>query len=211
LLADDHAVLRSGLKLLINTQADMEVVGEAGTFPQALERAVTDKPNVICLDLSMPGGQGMQTIATLSRQCPQARILVLTMHDDPAYLRAALAAGACGYLVKKAADTELLTAIRAVADGRAFVIFDPSTVQDGLAEPAKPQTDGALSSLSAREREVLQLLAEGHTNQAIADSLFLSVKSIESYRARLLSKLGIKSRAELVRLAKQEGLLGTDR
>lgn len=207
LLADDHAVLRAGLKLLINTQPDMEVVGEAGTFPQVLERVCETEPDVVTLDLTMPGGQGIEAIGRLSKQLRHTRILVVTMHDDPAYLRAALAAGAFGYVVKKAADSELLTAIRAVAQGRVFVVFDPGSGQHGLEKTRQHSDKGPLGNLSAREREVLQLLAEGHTNQAIADRLFLSVKSIESYRARLMSKLEMKSRAELVHLAVQEGLL----
>jgi DNA-binding NarL/FixJ family response regulator len=211
LVADDHAVLRAGLRLLINTQPDMEAVGEAGTFPEALRQVRTLRPDVLILDLSMPGGTGVKTIERLAAECPGTRILVLTMHDDPSYLRAALAAGAFGYVVKKAADSELLTAIRAVAQGRAFVDLDISgrkvqTVlgnRDGDGEPGGPA-----AVLSPREREVLGLLAQGHTNQVIADRLFLSVKTIESYRARLMQKLGLTNRADLIRYAVEIGLLG---
>jgi DNA-binding NarL/FixJ family response regulator len=211
LVADDHAVLRAGLRLLIDTQPDMETVGEAGDFPEALRLARTARPDVLILDLTMPGGTGVKTIERLVKECPQARVLVLTMHDDPSYLRAALAAGAFGYVVKKAADSELLSAIRAVAQGRAFVDLD---VSGGKMQTVLGNRDGdgaaagPAAALSPREREVLGLLAQGHTNQVIADRLFLSVKTVESYRARLMQKLGLTNRADLFRYAVEIGLLG---
>lgn len=209
LLADDHAVLRAGLRLLINTQADLEVVGEAGDFAETLEQTRRLTPDVLILDLTMPGGKGIPMIEKLRAASAKTRVLVLTMHDDPAYLRAALAAGAFGYVVKKAADSELLSAVRAVARGRAFVDIELGGVQAVLGTaPADVGASGPLASLSPREREVLQGLAQGHTNQAIADRLNLSVKSVESYRARLLEKLGLKSRADLIRFAIEMGLLG---
>lgn len=213
LLADDHAVLRSGLKLLVNHQQDMEVVAEAGTFGEAIRQANISKPDVITLDLTMPDGDGMDKVEQLCRQCPASRVLVLTMHDDPAYLRAALTAGASGYVVKKAADTELLGAIRAVHAGRAFVDLD---LRGGhsrsvlIAGGTGGESDNAQTrdNLSERERMVLERLAQGHTNQAIAEQLDLSVKTIESYRSRLLRKLGLRSRADIVRYAVEIGLLG---
>lgn len=213
-LADDHAVLRSGLRLLINTQRDMEVVGEAGSHHETLEAVRQFGPDVLLLDLTMPGGSGTKLIDTLSREYPGTRVLVLTMHDDPAYFRQAMAAGAAGYLVKKAADTDLLTAIRTVAQGRVYappdLALEPrGTRGQGLERPGA-KTGGALESLSVREREVLALLAEGHTNQAIADRLYLSVKTVESYRARVMGKLGLRNRAELTRFALEVGLLSRE-
>jgi DNA-binding NarL/FixJ family response regulator len=208
LVADDHAVLRAGLRLLINTQADMEVVGEAGTFSETVEAVRQMQPDVISLDLEMPGGTGMKLIETLAHDFPQTRILVLTMHHDPAYFRLALAAGAVGYVMKKSADSELLTAIRAVAKGRSYAQIELDT--GPLPSPAvgKSEAATALDSLSDREREVFEMVARGHTSQAIADKLFLSVKTVESYRARLMAKLGLKNRAELTQFALDLGLLG---
>ncbi len=209
-VADDHAVLRAGLRLLINTQPDMETVGEAGDFPEAVRVTGTAQPDILILDLTMPGGTGIQTVERLARECPKTRILVLTMHDDPSYLRTALAAGAFGYVVKKAADTELLSAIRAIAQGRAFVDLDVTghRVQSLLGDSSAEGAESPADQLSPREREVLELVAQGHTNQAIADKLFLSVKSVESYRARLMQKLGLRNRADLIRYAVEVGLLG---
>jgi DNA-binding NarL/FixJ family response regulator len=206
LVADDHAVLRTGLRLLINTQRDMEVVGEAADHQQALSKARELKPDVVTLDLSMPGGTGAMVIKTLVEQLPQTRVLVLTMHDDPAYFRVAMAAGALGYVVKKAADSELLDAIRCVARGRVFAHAELSS-DNRVAQSTTQPAESPLNTLSDREREVLVLIAQGHTNQAIADRLELSVKTVESYRARLMSKLCLRSRAELTQLAIATGLL----
>jgi two-component system, NarL family, response regulator NreC len=209
LIADDHAVLRSGLKLLINTQADMQVIGEAGDFQAAREKALELHPDVVTLDLSMPGGDGVRLIAELTRLLPETRLLVLTMHDDASMFRAAFAAGAAGYIVKSAADTELLNAIRTVAAGRSFVSLpgnaDLGTPQVPAVQDSRDQA--ALESLSTREHEVLTLVAQGHTNQAIADRLFLSVKTVESYRSRLMTKLNLETRAELTQFALKHGLL----
>ncbi len=208
LVADDHAVLRAGLRLLINTQPDMEVVGEAGDHRQALQLARTLLPNVLTLDMSMPAGNGIQVIQTLSRECPEIRVLVLTMHDDPAYFRMALASGAVGYVCKKAADSELLTAIRRVAQGKIYTQLELSADSSTPFAPAMTSSaHSPLEQLSEREHEVLQSLAQGFTNQAIADRLHLSVKTVESYRARLLTKLRMKSRAELTQFAIESGLL----
>jgi two-component system response regulator NreC len=210
LVADDHAVLRAGLRLLINTQSDMEVLAEAGDFPEALQMTRVAKPDVLLLDLTMPGGNGFQVIERVSQEQAQTRILVLTMHDDASYLHAALAAGATGYVGKKVADAELLTAIRAVAQGRAFVDLDMTRANVQSMLGSRPAVGGPVKpavSLSQREREVLELLALGHTNQAVADRIFLSVKTVEGYRARLMQKLGLSSRADLTRYAVEMGLL----
>jgi DNA-binding NarL/FixJ family response regulator len=207
LLADDHAVLRAGLRMLINSQPDMELVGEAADCGEALAKARRLKADVLTLDLTMPGGSGIKAIERLRHESPQTRVLVLTMHDDAAYLRAALAAGAAGYVVKTAADTQLLSAIRAVHLGRIVVEVNlpaggpPPAAAPGPAHPA------GFASLSPREREVFTLLTQGHTNQEIANQLFLSVKTIETHRAHIADKLGLRTRAELVRYALDMGLL----
>jgi two-component system response regulator NreC len=214
LVADDHAVLRAGLKLLINAQSDMAVVGEAADGAATVRSAQATAPHVVLLDLSMPGTRSTQTIEELVRVAPSARVLVLTMHDDPAYMRAALLAGASGYIVKKAADVELLTAIRAVHGGRTFVdLTRPGEPRRGadvrLVSPGSPAAERQ-RPLSRREGEVLRLLAQGHTNHEVADRLAVSVKTIETHRKRLSDKLGLKTRAQLFRFAIEVGLLEGD-
>ena len=209
-IADDHAVLRAGLRLLLQTQDDMEVVGEAGDFAETLAQLQTVQPDIITLDLSMPGGLGLKALEKIRETAPESRVIVLTMHDDPAYLRTALAMGACGYVVKSAADTELISAIRAVYQGRVFVDARSSTATSGTTGATCCCDPGEVpisSTLSAREKEVLVLIAQGHTNQAVADRLDLSVKTVESYRSRLMEKLGLKNRADLTRFAIEHRLL----
>jgi DNA-binding NarL/FixJ family response regulator len=206
LLADDHAVLRAGLRLLLEAQPDMEVVGEAADCHEALERVRLLKPDVLTLDLTMPGGSSIKVIEQLRQECPQTRVLVLTMHDDPAYLRSVMAAGGAGYMVKTAADVQLLGAIRAVWQGQ--VVIEVNLPKQPQAPGAGPIQPTGLAGLSSREQEVLTLLVQGHTNQEIARRLFLSVKTIETYRARIAEKLRLRSRAELVRYALEVGLLG---
>jgi two-component system response regulator NreC len=213
LVADDHGVLRAGLKLLINAQSDMEVVGEAADGPETVRGVAATAPHVVLLDLSMPGRSSTQTIEQLVRVAPASRVLVLTMHDDPAYMRAALLAGASGYIVKQAADVELLTAIRAVYHGRTFV--DLTRPGDPRGHEVRHVSRDARAAekpnpLSRRETEVLRLLVQGHTNQEAADHLAVSVKTIESHRKRLSDKLGLKSRAQLFRFAAEVGLLESD-
>ncbi|MFO0859796.1 MAG: response regulator transcription factor [Phycisphaerales bacterium] len=208
LLIDDHAILRSGLRLLIEGQADMKVVGEAGTLQDGLRAAQQFKPDVITLDLSMPGGTGLSGVQKIRETAPGARILVLTMHDDPAYVRSAVAMGASGYLVKSAADSELISAIRTVARGGVFIDVEHTGTAPPFPSPRARDTQTApLQTLSDREREVLIEVARGYTSQQIADRAGLSIKTIESYRARLMQKLGLHNRADLVRLAVSAGLL----
>jgi len=209
LLVDDHAMLRAGLRLLIGGQHDMAVVGEAGTLQEAIDAGAKLLPDVVVLDLSMPGGSGIAGVQRLREAAPQARILVLTMHDDPAYVRSAMAMGASGYVVKSAADTELLTAIRAVARGRVFVDIQSEGSLESVfgARAAKERGPAPIMTLSEREREVLTEVANGYTNQQIADRIGLSVKTVESYRARSMQKLGLKDRADLMRLAVESGLI----
>lgn len=209
LLADDHAVLRAGLRMLINAQPDMEVVGEAATGEEALRYARAMKPDVVLMDITMPGVGGIEATGRIARDCPRVRILVLTMHDDAAYLRSVLAAGASGYVLKRSADTELLSAIRITHRGGTYL--EPAlagvVVQEALGRKARRREGPPGEALSERERDVLRLVAQGHTNQHIADRLCVSVKTVETYRARLMTKLGLKSRVELVRYALSAGLL----
>ena len=210
LIADDHSVLRSGLRLLLNAQSDITVVGEAADGVEVCERAQDLRPDVVLLDLSMPGPQSGNVIRDVQGICPATRILVLTMHDDAGYLRAALAAGAAGYLVKKAADTELISAIRAVHAGRTFVDLT-STRDRTLATSTEPGGHfQAPKNLSRREGEVLRLIAQGNSNQQIADLIRVSVKTVETYRARLSDKLGLKGRSDLYRFASESGLLDAE-
>jgi DNA-binding NarL/FixJ family response regulator len=214
LIADDHAVLRAGLRMLIDAQSDMKVVGEAADGPETVSRAGDLEADVVLLDLSMPGPPGTATIERLLRLDPSPRVLVLTMHDDTAYVGSALQAGASGYIVKKAADVELLNAIRVVHRGGTFVnLTRPG--EEARPPPIRhaPRDSPALGQprpLSQREVEVLRLLAEGHTNQETAERLAVSIKTVETYRKRLRDKLGLKSRAQLVRFALEYGLLVRD-
>ncbi len=209
LLADDHAVLRAGLRALLNTEPDMEVVGEAADGEETLRKALELAPDVVLMDITMPLGGGLEATRRIRQKDSKVRILMLTVHDDDGYLYKALHSGAVGYVPKKAADSELLSAIRAAHRGEVFVhssmtrplvndLLDAGTV-------VKEQAPG--SRLSEREQEVLRLIAMGYTNQQIADKLFLSVKTVETYKARLMEKLGLRGRAELVRYAVSQGLL----
>jgi two-component system response regulator NreC len=211
LLADDHAVLRSGLRMLLDVQPDMEVVGEAANGVEAVREALASRPDVVLMDVAMSGEGGLEATRRIKQRAPEIKVLVLSMYDDESYLRRALEAGASGYALKRAADTDLLSAIRAVA--RDEVYLHPALtrvlVTDLLGHD--PSTRGAARAdephLSDREVEVLRLVALGHTNQEIADSLYLSVKTVESYKGRLMEKLGLRGRAALVRYAVEAGLL----
>ncbi len=211
LIADDHAVLRSGLRLLLQSQDDMVVVGEASGGAQVLALLEELKPDLILLDLSMPGLGGLEMLPLIRKTVPQVRILILTMHDDESYLRQALRDGAAGYVLKRAADTELLSAIRAVMRGEIYVhpsmtraLLDDILLTVG-GEPASPW-----DALSERERDVLLRVARGHTSARIADQLSLSPKTVDTYRARGMEKLGLRSRAALVQFALAHNLLSKD-
>jgi two-component system, NarL family, response regulator NreC len=210
LLADDHAVLRTGLAALLNARSDMAVVGEAADGAELLTLAEATQPDVILLDLTMPRLGGLEALPLLRQHVPAARILILTMHQDESYLRRAIKGGAAGYVLKKAADMELIAAIQAVMRGDLYV--HPSMTRALLediapnAEPAGAESDRWVA-LSDREQEVLQLVALGHTSKEIADRLSVSAKTVDTYRARGMEKLGLRSRAALVRFALANGLL----
>ena len=210
LLADDHAVLRAGLKSLLNAQPDMLVVAEAADGLETVQKSRECSPEVVLMDITMPKLSGLEAIPEIKKQNPATKILVLTMHEDESYFHQSLHAGADGYVPKKAADTELLAAIRATYRGEHFI--HSSMTRGIVAEMRDREVTQHVDSqdknmLSQREREVLQLLATGYTNQQIADRLYLSVKTVETYKARLKEKLGLQGRAELVRYAIKIGLL----
>lgn len=208
MLVDDHAVLRAGLRLLLNAQPNLEVVGDASDAITAIRLVEQLRPDLMLLDLTLPGQGGINAIPAIRRASPATRILVLTMHDDEGYLKQALRAGASGYMLKHAADSELLTAIQAVLRGEVFV---QSSLTRALVEelfPAAPSAHDPWDELSEREREVLSMVAHGHTSAEIAAQLNLSPKTVETYRARGMDKLNLRSRAALVQFALARNLLG---
>ena len=205
-LCDDHAVVRSGLRRILADEADIEVVGEAGTAEEAVALAGATRPDVFVMDLGLPGTSGIAATREVVAANPSTKVLVLTVHDDVAYLRKAFDAGARGYLVKEAADVELILAVRHVATGQDYV--HPALGAALLAPGATaPRAGGPGGELSERELEVLRLVALGHTNAEIAAELYVSVRTVETHRAHLQQKLGIKTRADLVRYAREIGLL----
>ncbi len=205
LLADDHSVLRSGLKMLLNAQDDMTVVGEATNGQEALSAVREHLPDLLILDITMPKTDGLQVLSQIKRAHPNVRVLVLTMHEEEGYLKRALESGAAGYCPKSAADAELISAIRAVMRGNVYIHPSHAKILVDKMIPSANASSASAAELSERERAVLKLVALGHTNQEIADQLSLSVKTVESYRARGMEKLGLNSRAALVRYAIQEG------
>jgi two-component system, NarL family, response regulator NreC len=205
LIVDDHAVVRSGLRRVIDAEADLETVGEAADAERAVFEAIENAPDVVLMDVMMPGKTGIEGLPALLQAVPDAKVLVLSMQDDPRYVREAFAAGASGYVLKEAADTEVVSAIRAVAGGERYV--HPSLGARLFTAEAEERRRAEQDPLSDREREVLQLLALGHTNQEIAKKLYISVRTAETHRAHIMQKLHLTSRAELVRYALSEGLL----
>ena len=206
-IVDDHAVLRAGLRTLLDLQPDMEVVGEAAEGLEAVERVKRLEPDVVLMDISLPGMEGLEVAKKLKKTHPDVKVIILTMHEDRRYLYSALKAGASGYVVKRAADTELIDAIRAAYRGDVFL--HPSMAKI-VAEDYVEQA-GTEKGLSDREREVLRLIAEGRTYKEMAKLLAVSVKTIETYRERIKEKLGLHTRAELVRYALEKGLVGPRR
>ena len=205
LIVDDHAVVRAGLRLLIDAEDDLEAVGEAGNARDAVFQARALKPDVVLMDVVMPDQSGIDVVPTILHERPEIKVLVLSMQDDPQYVRQAFAAGASGYVLKEAADTEVVSAIREVAKGGSYVhpTLGARLVAAESAEARRAEED----PLSDREREVLRLLALGHTNQEISAQLFISVRTAETHRAHIMQKLRLSSRAELVRYALDQGVL----
>jgi two-component system, NarL family, response regulator NreC len=204
-VVDDHAVVRAGLRRVLEAEPDIEVVGEAGTAGDAVLETRSAKPDVILLDVVMPGESGIDVIPKLRKEAPEAKVLVLSMQDDPRYVREAFAAGASGYVLKEAADSEVVAAVREVAAGNCYLHPALGARLISAEEEARAATEA--DPLSEREHEVLRLLALGHTNQEIAKMLYISVRTAETHRSHIMQKLRLTTRAELVRYALANGLL----
>ena len=202
---DDHAVVRTGLRRVLDAEPDLETVAEAPDADRAVFEAIEHRPDVVLLDVTMPGKSGIEGLPALLQAVPEARVLMLSMQDDPHYVREAFAAGASGYVLKEAADSEVVGAVRAVAAGEQYV--HPALGARLIAAEAEQRRRAETDPLSEREREVLRLLALGHTNQEIAGLLFISVRTAETHRAHVMRKLALTTRAELVRYALGEGIL----
>ena len=204
-IVDDHAVVRSGIRRVLDAEADIEVVGEAADAREAVFETRAQKPDVVLVDVVMPGKSGIEAIPELLKEAPAAKVLVLSMQDDPRYVREAFAAGASGYVLKEAADTDVVAAVREVAAGGSYV--HPALGARMVAADAAERKRAEADPLSDRERDVLRLLALGHTNQEIAKMLYISVRTAETHRAHIMQKLRLQTRAELVRHALDHGLL----
>ncbi len=212
MIVDDHTILRIGIGLLLDNQHDMEIVAETGNGREAIKLAREFIPRVILLDITLEGVNGLDIIPDLKKIDPMIRVLILTMHEDESFLLQALSKGGDGYILKKAADLELITAIRAV--NRNEIYIDPSMTKSVLrniyGRPEKPKKRRQEQQLSGREKEVLKLVAMGYTNRQIADKLLLSIKTIESHKARIKEKLHLTDRSDLVKYAISSGLLQQD-
>jgi two-component system, NarL family, response regulator NreC len=209
LIVDDHAVVRSGLRLLLEQEDDLEPVGEAGNARDAVFQARALKPDVVLLDVMMPEQSGLEVLPQLKHENPEARVVVLSMQDDPRYVRDAFAAGASGYVLKEAADNEVVAAVREAATGGRYV--NPELGARLVAADAESARLAEEDPLADREREVLRLLALGHTNQEISKELYISVRTAETHRAHIMQKLRLRTRADLVAHALDRGLLEADR
>jgi two-component system response regulator NreC len=199
-LADDHAVVRSALRMLLDAEEDLEVIAEAGDVGTTVRYVRGHKPDVLILDLNMPGGPSIQSVPDISAASPETKVVVLTMQSEPVFAREAMQSGVLGYILKEAADSELVKAVRLAAQGKTYL--QPELGAKLAAEPTQQPDD-----LSERELEILRLIALGHTNAEIADSLFLSVRTVESHRSHIQQKLRLAKRSELVRYALERGLL----
>lgn len=203
LLADDHAIVRQGFKLILNQQSDMIVVGEAGDGAETVQKVLELKPNLVILDIAMPRVNGVEATRRIMENCPECGVLILSMHKDAVYVRETLRAGAKGYLLKEAIDQDLLRAVRAVAEGGGFLSPEVSrTVLDEY-----ERTEDPFDLLTAREREVMQMLAEGKVAKEVATALDISVYTVDAHRGRILKKLELHSSAEIVRYAMRKGLI----
>jgi len=210
-LADDHVVLRAGLRVLLNSEADLSVVGETSDGDEAQQQVDLHRPDVLVLDLMMPKVKGLDIIETLTTKYPSLQVLILSMHADTQYVRHALKAGCAGYVTKSSADTELITAIREVAQGKSYLNPEAANalLQDYRRQDAERNEDDDRQKLSERESEVLVMTALGYNSREIGEMLFISPKSVDTYRQRLMDKLHLETRAELVQYALKHGLLET--
>jgi two-component system response regulator NreC len=206
-IADDHAIVRGGLRALIHDEIGLELIGEAAGGYEAIELVEKDQPDVLVLDISMPDLDGISVTRRLKQNYPNLQILILTLHEDEAMLKEAIKAGASGYILKRAAESELISAIQIILRGDMYV--DPSMLRSLLGEP-KPvpaQQETPVESLTPRETEILRLIVEGYTNRQIAEHLNISIRTVEGHRANISDKLGLHSRLELVRYARQHGMI----
>jgi len=210
LIAEDHALVRAGLRALLSQDPEFDIVGEADNGREVVRAAGELKPQIVLMDLTMPGMNGMEAILDIKRRYPEMRVLVLTLHKTEEFVLAALRAGADGYLLKEATPAELRLAVRTVASGRAYLCREvvPRMAVDAQGRAGALPTNGVWDTLTQREREVLKLVAEGKSNKGIADFLFLSAKTVEKHRAKLMSKLGMRNAAALTAYAIQKGLIG---
>jgi two-component system response regulator NreC len=204
LLADDHALVRQGFRMILGAQSDMEIVGEVSNGREALELAEKLRPDVVVMDVAMPELNGIEATRRLASTTPRTRVLALSMHKDSVYVREILRAGARGYLLKDAFDRDLLAAVRAVARGEAYL---SPAISDAVLSDYRRHVSDPLDLLTSREREVLQMIAEGKTNKEIASLLNLSVYTVDAHRGRIMEKLNLHSMSELVRFAMRSGLI----
>lgn len=209
LLADDHTILRAGLKMMLNAQPDMEVVGEAQDGRQAIQEAQRLQPDIILMDITMPDMNGIEATKQIKKVLPDVKVLVLTMHEHDEYIFQALRAGASGYMLKEAADTELISALHVILSGQFYLSPAAQSVMVGdyLQRSRTGDEKDSYSSLTEREREILKLVAEGFTNNQIAERLVISPKTVDTHRTHIMDKLNLHSRAELVKYAMRRGLL----
>jgi len=207
MIADDHAIVRTGLRALINSESTMELIGEATGGFEAIELVGKNQPDILILDLSMPDLDGIEVTRRIKTQFPNLRVLILTIHEDEALLRAALKSGAGGYILKHAAEAELISAIHTILRGDLYV--DPSLIRRLLTDETSPAAvqPKSTEALTPRETEVLKLIVQGCTNRQVGEELNISVRTAESHRANLYEKLGLRSRVELVRYARENGLI----
>jgi two-component system response regulator NreC len=209
LVCDDHTILREGIRLLLDSQPDIQVIGEAGNGHEAVEKARTLKPDIILMDIAMPGLNGLEATKQIRHDDPHARVLVLTMYESDEYVSRMLEAGVQGYVLKKAAGSDLVHAIYAIDQGEAFLYpsITKRLVEDYLRRVETGQERTSFNRLTSREREVLQLIAEGNSSQQIAQTLSVSVRTVQNHRAHIMEKLGMHDRGELIKYAIQKGII----
>lgn len=209
LIVDDHAVVRAGIHLLLDSQSDLEVVGEAQNGREGLVQAQKLKPDVVLMDIAMPEMGGVEATQAIKKTCPEAQVLALTMYEDPAFFFRILQAGASGYVIKGADPGELLDAIRAVAQNKAYLspVLTRKLFDNYLLRLEVGEENDSYGKLTDRERDVLKLVGEGHTSREIAERLFISINTVERHRTNIMNKLGMHNKAELIRLAIRKGLV----
>ncbi len=209
LVVDDHAIMRDGIRALVSLHDDIEIIGEAGSGQEAIDKARELAPDVIIMDIAMSGMDGLEATRRILKQNPKARILILTQHDDKEYILSAIKAGSAGYVPKRALGSELISAIRAVYHGESFLYPSAATalIQDYRSQA---QTGDSYDLLTSREREILKLIAEGHTSREISEMLFISLKTVVGHRTKIMEKLGIHNRTELIKYAMRKGVLSLD-